>query len=144
MSPIPVAKSIAVKVIKPRPNPSAFRNPPKATERRIPALRRLQQEARADANTNGDPAVHHGFIVLTSREQAAAPDVVNSDRPVYEVILQGHFVCGVCSGPPGAPTPKGTVIRSVVDQQTLRGTDFSLSRSLPTVLVGDPVYRFNF
>jgi hypothetical protein len=144
MSPIPVAKPIAVKVIKPRSNPSAFHNPPTATERTVPGLRSLQRGARVDAIRNGDSAVHHGFIVLTSREQAAAHDVVNSDRPVYEVVLQGRFVCGVCSSPPGAPAPTGTVIRSVLDQETLRGTDFSISRSLPAVLVGNRVYRFNF
>jgi hypothetical protein len=81
---------------------------------------------------------------LTTREQAAAPDIVNSDQAVYEVVMQGHFTFRACSIPPGANTPTGSVITSSLDRQTLEGLDFGITRSLPAPLLGEPVYRVRF
>jgi hypothetical protein len=108
----------------------------------VPALRSLEKSVVAEARGNGDASVHRGYVILTTREQAAAPAIVNSDQPVYEVVVQGRFTCGGCSVPPGAKNPTGSVITSSVDRQTLEGLDFGITRSLPTVLVGEPVYRF--
>ena len=115
-----------------------------ATMLTVPALRSLEKSAAAEARGNGDASVRRGFILLTTREQAAAPDIVNGDQPVYEVAIQGRFTCGGCSIPPGAKVPTGSVITSSVDRQTLEGLDFGITRSLPIVLVGEPVYRFRF
>jgi hypothetical protein len=142
-SSIPTAKPFPVTVIHPRANPTAYRTA-LATMLTVPALRSLEKSAADEARLNGDASVHRGYIILTTREQAAAPDIVNSDQPVYEVVIQGRFTCGGCSIPPGAKIPTGSVITSSVDRQTFQGLDFGITRSLPTVLVGEPVYRFRF
>lgn len=143
-SSIPTAKPLPVVVIHPRANPTAYRTAQLATTLTVPALKSLEKGAAAEARGNGDASVHRGYIILTTREQAAAPDIVNGDQPVYEVVLQGRFTCGGCSIPPGAKVPTGSVITSSVDRQTFQGLDFGISRSLPTVLVGELVYRFRF
>jgi hypothetical protein len=143
-SSIPTAKPVTVTVVRPRPNPTAYRTARVATTLTVPALKALEKSTAGEARLNGDTSVHRGYIILTTREQAAAPAIVNGDQPVYEVAIQGHFTCGSCSIPPGAQTPIGTVITSSVDRQTLEGLDFGITRSLPNVLVGEPVYRFRF
>jgi hypothetical protein len=143
-SSIPIAKPLPVTVIRPRANPTAYRTAHVASDLTVPALRSLERSAAADARLNGDTSVHRGYIILTTREQAAAPDIVNGDQPVYEVVIQGRFTCGGCSIPPGAKIPTGSIITSSVDRQTLQALDFGITRSLPTVLVGEPVYHFSF
>ena len=143
-SSIPTAKPLPVTVIHPRANPTAYRTARLATMSTVPALRSLEKSAADEARLNGDASVHRGYIILTTREQAAAPDIVNGDQPVYEVVIQGRFTCGACSIPPGAKIPTGSVITTSVDRQTFQGLDFGITRSLPTVLVGEPVYRFRF
>jgi hypothetical protein len=143
-SSIPTAKPLPVTVIRPRADPTAYRTARLATMLTVPALRSLEKRAAEEARLNGDASVHRGYIMLTTREQAAAPDIVNGDQPVYEVVIQGRFTCGGCSIPPGAKIPTGSVITSSVDRQTLQALDFGITRSLPTVLVGEPVYRFRF
>ena len=141
---LPVPKPVPFKVISPRPNLFAYRSAPAATTPAVPDLVTLRDIARRVAASNNDPVVHHGYVVLTTREHAAGGDIVNGDQPVYEIVLQGHFTCGGCSFPPGASAPTGTVVIATIDRSTLQGTDFGITRSLPTVLVGEPVYRFGF
>ena len=143
-SSIPTARPLPVSVVHPRANPTAYRTAQLATALTVPALRSLEKSAAEEARLNGDASVHGGYIVLTSREQAAAPDIVNGNQPVYQVVIQGRFSCWDCSRPPGAKVPTGSVITSSVDRQTLQGLDFGISRSLPAVLVGEPIYRFRF
>ena len=143
-SSIPGAKPLSMTVIHPRVNATAYRAAPLATKFTVPALSSLEKSATDEARVNGDASVHRGYIILTTREQAAAPDIVNGDQPVYELVLEGHFTCGTCSIPPGAKTPTGSVMTSSEDRQTLEGLDFGLTRSLPRVLVGEPVFRFRF
>ena len=143
-SSIPTAEPLPVTVIHPRANPSAYRTAQLATMLNVPALKSLEKGTAAEARGNGDASVHRGYIILTTREQAAAPDIVNGDQPVYEVVIQGRFTCEGCSIPPGAKVPTGSVITSSVDRQTFQELDFGISRSLPVVLVGELVYRFRF
>jgi hypothetical protein len=143
-SSVPTAKSLPVTVIHPRSDPTAYRTAHLATVLTVPAIRSLETRAAASARENGDTSIHRGYVILTTREQEVAPAIVDSDQAVYEVVLQGNFTCGDCSKGPGAKTPTGSVITSSVDRQTLEGLDFGLTRSLPTVLVGEPVYRIRF
>lgn len=143
-SSIPTGKPLHVTVVHPRANPTAYSTAQFATTLTVPALRSLEKSAADAARLNDDASVHSGYIILTTREQAAAPDIVNSDQPVYEVVIQGRFTCGSCSKPPGAQTPTGSVITSSVNRQTSEALDFGITRSLPPVLVGEPVYRFRF
>jgi len=143
-SSIPSAKPLSVTVIHPRADATAYRTARSASTLTVPALGSLKKSAADEARVNGDASVHRGYIILTTREQAAAPEIVNGDQPVYQLVFQGHFTCGTCSIPPGAKTPTGSVMTSSVDRQTLQGLDFGLTRSLPRVLVGAPIYRFRF
>jgi hypothetical protein len=43
------------------------------------------------------------------------------------VFFTGHFVCDLCSRPPGASAPTGTLASIRFDGRTHRGTDFSLT-----------------
>ncbi len=70
-------------VIHPRANPTAYRTARLATVLTVPALDPWRRAPRG-SSLNGDAAVHRGYIILTTREQAAAPDIVNGDQPVYE------------------------------------------------------------
>jgi hypothetical protein len=143
-SSLPSSTPVPMTVIPPRPNPTAYRSAQVATTWTVPALKSLEKSEADEARLNGDTTVHHGYIILTTRQRAAAPDIVNSDQPVYLVVLQGRFVCVGCSIPPGAEIPSGSVITSSLDRQSLKGLDFGITRSLPTVLVGEPIYRFAF
>ncbi len=143
-SSIPTAEPLHVTVIQPHADATAYRTARLATMLTVPALRFLEKSAANEARVNGDASVHSGYVILTTREPAASPDIVNSDQPVYEVVIEGHFRCGSCSIPPGAQNPTGSVITSSVDRQTFEGLDFGITRSLPTVLVGEPVYRLRF
>jgi hypothetical protein len=143
-SSLPKAKPVPVTVIHPRADSTGYRTARLATTLTVPDLRSVEKSAANEARLNGDASVHRGYVILSTREQAAAPDLVNSDQPVYEVVMQGHFTCDSCSVPLGAQPPTGSVITSSVDRQTLEGVDFGITRSLPTILVGEPVYRFPF
>ena len=71
---IPVPKAMPVEVITPRRNRSAYRVAPAATLVTVPNLRQLQAVAPEMARENRDATVHRGYVILTTREQAAAPE----------------------------------------------------------------------
>jgi hypothetical protein len=54
-------------------------------------------------------------------------DAVNTDPPVYLVVLTGNFVATAASFPPGGHAPTGTVASFVVDAKDGRDLDFALS-----------------
>jgi hypothetical protein len=126
------------------PDRTAFLNPPKAETASVPDLTFLKMYARNLATQDGDSALHHGYVALTSREQAAAPDVVNSNQPVYQIVLHGRFTCGACSVAPGAHPPVGTWITAAIDRHTLQGIDFGITKTPPSVSAGEAVYGFSF
>lgn len=113
------SRGLRVTVTHPRANPPAYRAAPLATTLTVPALRSLEKRAADEARSHGDASVHHGYIISATRERAAAPDIVKSDAPVYEVVLEGRFTCEGCSIPPGAKVPTGPVMSSL-DHHTLR------------------------
>jgi len=115
-----------------------------ATTRTISKLAELQRLARSQVVANEDSAVHAGLIVMTTREQAAGGDVVNSDQPVYLLIIGGHFTCGSCSTTPRAKAPTGTFITLTVDRSTLATTDFGIVHVRPVIPAAARVYSFSF
>jgi len=108
------------------------------------ARRRLQQLAREWATSNGDHSLHSGVVYLTTREQAAGGDIVNSNQPVYELVLRGRFVCHGCSRPAGAPVQRGTVLTVTVDRATFEITDFGLGNRLNPPLPHAKSYVLRF
>jgi hypothetical protein len=117
---------------------------PPATTRIIAKLSILERLARSKVTASKDAKVHAGLIVLTTREQAAGGDVVNSNQPVYELILSGHFTCEECTTTARAGAPTGSYITVSVDRSTLSTTDFGIGPSPPAIPAGARVYRFTF
>lgn len=115
-----------------------------ATSREIPKLTELQRAARALVESNADVAVHEGLIVVTTRQFAAGGDLVNSDQPVYELVLHGNFTCAACSRPPGATAPTGEYLTLSMDRATLATTDFGITRVRPAIPASALVYSFDF
>lgn len=66
------------------------------------------------ATRNGDPHPYDVQAVLTTHELVNRLNRNGGGAPashrVYYVALRGHFVCGLCSVPPGARAPSGSVI----------------------------------
>ena len=97
--------------------------------------------ARQEARRLGDPRVSEVLIARGTRAQMDraldfGPQPGDNPGPIVWVYeIRGHFVCGACSRPPGAKSPRGTVAAVVLDRHTLRGTDFSLGRR-PNDLAG--------
>lgn len=115
-----------------------------ATPAELPHLAALRKVAEQTVRLNGDAGLHDGWLVLTTRQQAAGGEVVNSDQPVYELILLGTFVCALCSRPATAPPPSGDVITVSIDRATLETTDFGIGDTLPPVPRDLVVYSFTF
>ena len=115
-----------------------------ATTDIIPKLAVLQRLARAVVRTNDDAAVHAGLVVLTTREKAAGGDIVDSNQPVYELIIAGRFICTECSHPSSAATPTGSYLAVTIDRSTLATTDFGIVPHRPVIPASSRVYSFRF
>jgi photosystem II stability/assembly factor-like uncharacterized protein len=105
---------------------------------------RLRKIARGLADSLGDDRVHVARVFSTTRRAAAGGDVVNSNQPVYMIVIQGKFVCETCSRPPGAPAPRGSVATLSIDRKTFRVTDFGLTDRVPLLPEGARSYTIRF
>ena len=105
---------------------------------------RLGKVARSLADSLGDRRVHVAQVFSTTRQAAAGGDVVDSDQPVYEIVIEGDFVCETCSRPPGASPPRGSVATLSVDRRTFRVTDFTLTDHVPRLPKGTQRYTIHF
>jgi hypothetical protein len=81
---------------------------------------------------NGDLPVQWATAVATTQAKAAPGTTLGREATVYLVTIKGHFVCDLCSVPPGAHAPTGTYVSLVIIAKTFRGTAFGIGR---TVLV---------
>ncbi len=106
--------------------------------------RRLEALARGLVDSLGDARVHTADVILTTREHAAGGDIVDSNQPVYELVMRGKFVCVSCSRPSGAHAPRGTVAVLTVDRRTFHVTDFGISDRAPRRPVGAQQYQIRF
>lgn len=107
-----------------------------------PAVPRLAAIASGVAKADGDPAPSQVTAVLTTRAKAltsATPgDLVpgSGGLRVFLVTMQGHFVAGDVSVPPGAAAPAGRYLALVVDASTFQVLDFGLSPNPPAISPG--------
>jgi hypothetical protein len=86
--------------------------------------------ARHAAAGLGDAHPTSAVYVATRRLDAvglSSGDAVNTNQPVYLVVLTGNFVATAASFPPGGHAPTGTVASLVVGAATGRDLDFGLS-----------------
>jgi hypothetical protein len=63
-------------------------------------------------------------------------DPSGPDQDVYVLVLHGHFTCGLCPVPAGAPAPKGTMAEWVLERRTLGLLEFGLGGRLDVGLLG--------
>jgi hypothetical protein len=103
------------------------------------AVPRLTAIADRAVTVNGGQPGAWATAVVTTRAKAltsATPgDLIPNDEKtvVYLVTIKGHFVCDLCTGPPGSHAPTGTYLSLVVDAKTFYGTDFGLGLKPPPV-----------
>jgi hypothetical protein len=88
----------------------------------------------------GDPHVASVDVYLTTAraftrasDEAVPP---GPDQDVYVLVLHGHLTCRLCSRPPGAPAPRGTVAACVLERRTLRLLEFALGDRLDVGVLG--------
>ncbi len=104
------------------------------------AVRRLTALADRAVKVNGNHPVQWATAVMTTRAKALTSATPGDTEPdggatvVYLVTIKGHFVCGLCSGPPGSRAPTGTYMSLVITARNFRGeSDFGLSHRPPPV-----------
>jgi len=114
--------------------------PPIPTGSELVAVQQIALKAAAD---NGDAKPTTATLVPTTRgiaEEIDAGASVNSDQPVYFVVLHGHFTANGASIPEGASAPTGSVLTLTIDPNTNEITDLGIEDSTPDVgEIGVPV-----
>jgi hypothetical protein len=102
------------------------------------AVHRLTALADRAVKANGDHRVEWATAVVTTHAKALTAATPGDTTPggkliVYLVTIKGHFVCGLCSVPPGAHAPTGTYIEMVINAKNFEGTDFGVGPKPPRV-----------
>lgn len=100
----------------------------------VPGLAGVKKIVLATARADGESHPTQVFVVRTTRqvaEQVAAGAAVNSDPPVYFVVLHGHFIDHSASIPSGAVPPTGTVLTLTINAATNQAMDFGIGNVSP-------------
>jgi hypothetical protein len=87
---------------------------------------------------NGGHPVAWATAVATTQAKALTSATPGDTTPggkivVYLVTIKGHFVCNLCSGPPGGRAPTGTYLSIVIEAKNFRGTGAGISPKAPPV-----------
>ena len=89
----------------------------------------LRAEAQRQAARNGEPRPT-GSVFSTTRQFANAAigaGVVDSDQPVYLIVLRGNFTGHAARRPNGdVPLPRGEHLAVVIDPETRQITDWGI------------------
>ena len=88
------------------------------------------------SNRMGTPMPSSAVWVASRRERAVevtSGESVNSNQPVYVVVITGHFTARDVSVPEGAKFPTGTVATFIIDRATGTGLDFGLTNTRPNL-----------
>jgi len=106
----------------------------------VPALavHRLTAIADRAVTLNGGHPVAWATAVVTTHAKALTSATPGDTTPgakaiVYLVTIKGHFVCHLCSGPPGGHAPTGTYLSLVINAKTFEGTDSGIGPKPPPV-----------
>jgi hypothetical protein len=98
-------------------------------------LARVEQIATHTATQLRDSALESARVYATTRKTAnlaAARAEVDSDQPVYLIVLHGTFVAVGVPHPAGAvPDAKGHIVRLVWDPATDSVTDWGIGNNEP-------------
>src|SRR5215471_11401214 len=92
------------------------------------AVHRLTAIADRAVTLNGGHPVAWATAVVTTHAKALTSATPGDTTPggkaiVYLVTVKGHFVCSLCSVPPGGHAPAGAYLSIVIDTKTFAGTD---------------------
>ena len=93
----------------------------------------LLAQAKRRAAENGEPSFKRGEVYRTTRQLANAAvraGVVDSDQPVYLVILHGDFT-GYAMPLGGGRPPQAPYLNFIIDANTRELTDWGLLGDLP-------------
>ena len=121
-----------------RANEISGASPPPAPD--AGTLRSLRDDALAFASLSREDDPTDGLVFRTTRQHANAAigaGVVDSDQPVYLVVMRGTFVGGPGGGNP-ARVPRSEYLAVVVDAATGVVTDWGLIRAPQTATLGAP------
>ena len=103
-------------------------------------LVKLRAIVRSAAEADRDAHPSSVMVFATRRHKAiiaaGAGTGVPASQPVYLVIIRGHFICNVCSGPANNAPPRGDVITMVLDRRTLQSLDGGFGGQVDTSRVG--------
>ena len=103
-------------------------------------LRKLARLALGAASGAGDAHPTDGVIVPSTRliaERVDAGAVVDSNQPVYFVLLHGHFTANLA--PPGGKAPTGTILTLTIDPRTGESLDSGIGNRMPKLTaIGEP------
>jgi hypothetical protein len=102
------------------------------------AVHRLTAIADRAVTLNGGHPVAWATAVVTTHAKALTSATPGDTTPgakaiVYLVTIKGHFVCGLCSVPPGGHAPTGGYLSLVIDVRTFEGTDAGIGPKPPPV-----------
>jgi hypothetical protein len=102
------------------------------------AVHRLTAIADRAVTLNGAHPVAWATAVVTTHAKALSSATPGDATPgantiVYLVTIKGHFVCNLCTGPPGSRAPTGTYLSLVVNARTFEGTDSGIGPKPPPV-----------
>jgi hypothetical protein len=103
--------------------------PPPPSRAELRTLARLALRAAGGA---GDPHPTGAVVVPSTRKIAERVDagaVVDSNPPVYFVLLHGHFTANMA--PPGGKFPQGTILTVTIDSRTNESLDLGIGKRLP-------------
>ena len=104
-------------------------------------LARLEKLAMRAAVANEDAHPYRIEVVPTN---ARAVGVFGRHRPVYLVIVYGHFICRYCSAPFGVPIPIGTIVAIIVDAKTSQIPAGSFGDQAPATAGLGPVVTIDY
>jgi hypothetical protein len=95
----------------------------------------LPSMVEKEASVRGDRAPSSVHWVLTTRSLAVGltDDQVDSNQPVYMVVLTGKFVDRFMSVPPGHPLAHGPVAVLLFDASTRQLLDYGETASPPDI-----------
>jgi hypothetical protein len=97
---------------------------------RLEAPTFLAEIAKGVATRSGDPTPLSAEFVSTTRQLAVGvdgPDTVDTNEPVFYVVLHGDFVHKYARVPVGQPLPRGSVVAITVDAVSRDILDYSIS-----------------
>jgi len=102
------------------------------------AVHRLTAIASRAVKLNGGHPVAWATAVVTTHAKALTSATPGDTTPgaktiVYLVTIKGHFVCNLCSVPPGGHAPTGTYLSIVINAKNFEGTDSGISPKPPPV-----------